>query len=541
MKNKNRILLSSMIAVSFATLANIAGAANIIKADNSDALNLTSSYIGGALPTASDTLFYDSTLTAISNSRLGASLSISGINISSGLENTIALTSGSTLTIGAGGINHSGEGTFAFGSFVRLGGNLSHTSSGALSFSGGVGALVITASQTWTTSGRVNINTTIGGLTATRTLSAGGAGSYYLTRTTDYNSFVTFNNTGAVVIQNQTITISGTNNTNVGFGIQSGTARIASMGNLTFASSIGINRPSIDATGTLEFIGNTETSDKGVRRHVDGVSTLNVATAGQTLTMSGDLSPSSTLLTGGWSFGGAGNLTLSGPITDAASTTVAKIGAGTLTLSGALNTYSGATTVTGGNLTVASTGNINSTSDVSIGAARFNYNSSTPLSKAVTFSGTGGTLSGTGTITPAVVVTSGNTYSPGASGAVGTQTLTGGVTFNPGSIFDWDIATSGSIEIGHDTVTNTGGLAGNGAIFNVVLGAGSYADPFWDTARSWSDVFGTGTMANVFSSITGASVVWDPITSYGNVANQGAFTMSGNTLSWTVVPEPTSA
>ncbi|MGL5019971.1 MAG: beta strand repeat-containing protein [Luteolibacter sp.] len=219
---------------------------------------------------------------------------------------------------------------------------------------------------------------------------------------------------------------------------------------------------------------------------------------------------------------------------------IVKAGSGTITLTGASNTYSGTTTVSGGKLTIAS-GSINSTSGISIAGGELNYNSSTALSKAATFSGTGGTLSGTGTVTPAVTVTSGNTYTPGVKGSAGTQTLTGGVTFNSGSIFQWDINVSGASETGHDTVTNPGGLGGTDAVFNVVLGTGTYAAAFWDTDRSWGDIFSAGTLASVFSSITGTGVVWDPINFRGDVADQGYFTRAANTLSWTAVPEPTSA
>jgi autotransporter-associated beta strand protein len=243
----------------------------------------------------------------------------------------------------------------------------------------------------------------------------------------------------------------------------------------------------------------------------------------------------------------ATTLAVSGPIVDTAfGSSSARVGSllksnsGTLTLSGT-NTYTGDTLISGGTLKLDATGTINNTSGVSIGAGEFSYNSATALTQAVSFSGSSGTLSGTGTITPAVTVASNNTYTPGVKGAAGTQTLTGGVTFDSGSIFQWDIGTSGGSETGHDTVTNTGGLAGSAAVFNVVLGTGAYTDTFWDTAQSWSDVFSVGNLASVFSSITGTGVTWDSGTSRGNVTGEGYFTMATNTLSWTAVPEPTSA
>lgn len=252
--------------------------------------------------------------------------------------------------------------------------------------------------------------------------------------------------------------------------------------------------------------------------------------------------------------GSANNLssTFSGSISGSGGNLV-KAASGTLTLTGT-STYSGTTTVSDGKLVIGSTGTINSTSGVSIGAAEFNYNSGTALSQPVTFSGTGGTLSGTGTITPGFTVTSGNTYTPGTVEAmgggttgVGTQTLSGAVTFNPGSIFEWDFAApttdpgAGATNAGsYDKVVANGAVTGN-AVFNVVLGSNVFSDSFWNTNKSWTDIFttiggGTFALETLFTSFGGVNV--QPS---GTVHNQGYFTTTGNTLNWTAVPEPTSA
>ncbi len=120
-------------------------------------------------------------------------------------------------------------------------------------------------------------------------------------------------------------------------------------------------------------------------------------------------------------------------------TSLTKSGVGTWILD-QVNPYLGSTTVSGGKLTIASTGTINSTSGVTINGGEFNYNSSTALSQPVSFTGTGGTLSGSGTITPAVTVTSGNTIAPGNS--VGNLS-TGNLTLNSGSVYsaEADLAT----------------------------------------------------------------------------------------------------
>lgn len=234
---------------------------------------------------------------------------------------------------------------------------------------------------------------------------------------------------------------------------------------------------------------------------------------------------------------------------------------GTLTLTGT-NTYSGATTVSGGKLVVGSTGTINSTSGVTIGTAstaatvEFNYNSTTALSKPVSFAwaSTGGILSGTGTITPGFTVTSGNTYTPGTvqaqgggSAGVGTQTLSGAVTFNSGSIFEWDLAgtttdpgAGASNQGTYDKVVANGAVTG-ATMLTVVLGNTGYGNAFWDTNKSWTNIFtttggGTFNLSTLFSSFGGTDV--QPS---GIVPGQGYFSTSGNTLNWTAVPEPTSA
>ena len=57
--------------------------------------------------------------------------------------------------------------------------------------------------------------------------------------------------------------------------------------------------------------------------------------------------------------------------------------------------YTGSTAISGGKLSIAAAGSISSTSGVTIGAAEFNDNSSTPLSTGpVSFTSTGGILSG---------------------------------------------------------------------------------------------------------------------------------------------------
>src|SRR5215471_4407427 len=75
-------------------------AATVIKANNDDALNLNTSWIGGVVPTLDDIVRFDSTLTSAHSPNLGANTNWLGIKLTnpSGLV-TIGNSPASTLTL----------------------------------------------------------------------------------------------------------------------------------------------------------------------------------------------------------------------------------------------------------------------------------------------------------------------------------------------------------------------------------------------------------------------------------------------------------
>jgi len=213
---------------------------------------------------------------------------------------------------------------------------------------------------------------------------------------------------------------------------------------------------------------------------------------------------------------------------------VLKTGTGTTTLAGT-NTYSGATTVSNGKLLV--NGSITGSGAVSV-------------ANAAILGGTG-SIAGATTISAGGIHTAGDVVTgtnPSGAGTIGKGIFTTGVTYNQGSIFEWNLTANTSTTTGtrgtdYDAV-NTAALATTetGAIFRVVLnGSQNFSETFWQQSRHWDDIFtnvdGTTNwnIASIFSSVqtynSGSSVT----------PTGGSFSMSGTSLTWTAVPEPTTA
>jgi uncharacterized protein (TIGR03382 family) len=70
----------------------------------------------------------------------------------------------------------------------------------------------------------------------------------------------------------------------------------------------------------------------------------------------------------------------------------------------------------------------------------------------------------------------------------------------------------------------------------------TFADTFWATTQTWNNIFTTdgsaaiANWANIFTTVTVVNSSFDTITPAG-----GSFSASGNTLTWTAVPESSSA
>lgn len=347
-----------------------------------------------------------------------------------------------------------------------------------------------------------------------------------------------------------TLFLNNDNNTATGqFIVNNGTVQVTKLANTGSNSSLGtgslssVIRLGDTQNPSLEYVGATDSSTNrrimlattgggstGATILNNGVGKLtfsdssffndtNAATIARTLTL-----------------GGANTLdnTISGGIRDntglGGTVGVTKQDAGTWILDGD-NTYKGTTTVTAGSLLI-------------------NGNQSTATG-AVVVSNTDTRLMGTGTVGGATTINAGAIHSAGsATGAVGNQAFSSSLTYANGSIFEWDI-NANDTTTGFDTVAVTGDLngatGGDTSIFRVVFGTTAKAgvndsgNAFWNTAstsREWSmtSLFGKDFTSGLFTSVQtyDSAGVFD-------VSSKGSFTITGSTLNWTAVPEPTSA
>ena len=99
-------LLGTTIATTI-TLTLSASADEVVKANNADALNSTSSWALGSLPTATDVALWDSTVTTANNPALGADTSWGGVKVTNPGGLVTIGTGGNNFTIGASGVDMS--------------------------------------------------------------------------------------------------------------------------------------------------------------------------------------------------------------------------------------------------------------------------------------------------------------------------------------------------------------------------------------------------------------------------------------------------
>lgn len=317
------------------------------------------------------------------------------------------------------------------------------------------------------------------------------------------------------VVQNSATSKMVLSGTNTNFaGAVTVTAGTLQLGNV---SALNANNQVTVATGAIFDINANDVMIGGLGT---GTGTVTNTGAAKTLTLSGGTNKS---------FGGV--ITASTPANMAL--TVALTGGATQTLTGT-NTYSGATQVNSGKLVVGVAGAGSITSNVTVAS--------------------GATVGGSGTITGNVTLSGESALNAknggklAAGNSPGVLTATGTTTFNTGSIFSWELDTDTS-NPGRGTEydgVNTAALAGSDAVFHIVLSdTEGFGDNFWATTHHWSDIFknatGTTNLTN-WSSIFTSFAYTDGTNNLTPVGGSFAWTgANGNTLTWSAVPEPTSA
>ncbi len=337
----------------------------------------------------------------------------------------------------------------------------------------------------------------------------------------------------------------------------------------TAQASIRVGDGSAAGAGTVATIASALTGTGGINKNDLGTLILtgaNTYTGGTTVT-AGTLVGNTTSLTGSiidnaaLVFNQTTTGTYSGTISGTGSLT--KTGAGTLILTGT-NTYTGGTLISEGTLQIGNGGasgsivgnvvnnatlvfNRSGTYDfpgtitgsgavIITGGSTVNFTSAAgyngnigvadssfvlspnAVSRSSYTIGTGGTISGTGTI-GGLTVASGGTAAPGYS--PGTLTVAGNVTFLPGSVYSVDVTPSGA----HDLITASGTASILGGTVAVNATAGGYSP-----VTTLTILQASGGVSGTFASVTSNLAFLTPLLGYD--ANDVYLTLRRNDISF---------
>ena len=503
----------------------------------------------------------------------GTLVAISGTGtIDSGTGTTITtnysvLGSGSfafASTVGAQ-VNVQSDAMASFSEEIAAGGDVKILVGGRGTFNGAMNGTVTTAGVT-TFGAAVNSNVTVTGGTATF---SGTSGTDSAINTTAGTSI--FNGTiGGVAHATQasaTSEIRGNVLSTADVRAENGgTVKLLGSGSFVAAGlfnggSVIIDRDAnldlaaaISGTGSLTKLNGTTLTLTGNNTYsgltIISGGTLSVGNGGASGVLAGNVLNNAALV-----FNRSDNSSFSGSVAGTGS--LAKLGGGLLALSGSSN-YSGATVVSGGRLTIESAGSLNGTSGISVNGAEFRYNSAATLAATITFGGSAGTLSGTGTIGSALTVGTNAILSPGNS--PGTQAFAGGLTWAPGGTYVWELKSlTGAPGTDWDLLSVSGGTFDISALttenrFNLnlvtlngsnspgpldigyVAGA-SYEFQIASFATLGSGTYGFGANSDLTSLFTIDLAGWQgPQPSLGDMSVR--VNSAGNAIQLVIVPEP---
>ncbi len=353
------------------------------------------------------------------------------------------------------------------------------------------------------------------GATRTFTVADGSAASDMLVSAVISNGGLTKAGLG-------TLTLSGANTYSGGTTVSAGTlagnteslqGNITNNGNVTFNQTVdGTYFSVMDGSGSL-----TKTGAGNLTIGENSYSGGTLISAGTLTVFGGSVIEGNVINNASLVFNQLTSGTYAGVISGSGDLT--KNGSGALILSGA-NTYTGDTLVSAGALVVNGS-----------------------VAGAVTVQ-SGGILMGNGTVNGATTIEEGGIHSVGNS--PGIQTFNSSLTYEPGSVFQWDLNTTLTGRGTSYDAVNASSVAGSGALFEIKLaGTQDFSDSYWTADHQWNDIFmdaagefNTADWASVFSG--GFLYSFNGQTSAPNAL--GAFTLDGNSLIWTAavsaVPEP---
>lgn len=492
-------------------VAEMATAADVIKANNTDNLNLGTTWDGGTAPTSADTAVWDSTVTAANATNLGADLVWGGMEVTSpGGAVTVQFGAGQSLTLGAGGIDMSAATQNA--SVMRS------------AVTNTAGTLVVGADQTWTIasgrgltlfntsnsanqrlSGSGNLTVTGGGVV---TMNVGDAGSTSFTpgngndtytgnwTITGGSKVISLRNgthawgQGSITLDNGIMSQQQGNwsySNSIVVGAGGGTINNDSTGNSRYMNLTGtisgsgpLSFNSLAAmtgnegfilTGANTFTGPMTIEPNGTVRIGGSVTTTQNGTGAGTL---GSIEPSVAITNNGiLGFGWTDAQTFANPISGSGIVRLGRTGGvapttQVVTLSGT-STYTGATQVNAGRLNL--TGSINSPITVATGASVSGTGSSAEL---LTLSSGGGiALAGGATTT---------SFSVNGATFAGANTVTFLTPAVPGTVYDVFTYGSGPVTTPENLSVNwRGTLEEDGPSQTYIFTAGSTATLTWNT------------------------------------------------------------
>ncbi len=403
-----------VLFLALAMFGTNARAALIVKADNTNSLSNSNSWVGGIVPGASDIVVWNNTvITNITSSVFGSNSSWQGIQI---------VNPGSNITFGIGTTNYG----------INLGSSGIDMAASTVDFTINR-YLNLVAPQTWdVASGRtLTVNVGFGSSTITNNgnrLTIQGAGNTVIPSVINGSGGVTKAAAG-------TLTFSGANTFTGGSTINGGTILIAVNNVSTTSGALGTSTAAValgDATGSanaslLTSGAFTFANAVTVASGSSGTATLGGNSA-DTSTFSGNItlnkSATITAVSGG-------NATFSG-IISGSGFGITKTGAGIVTLSGS-NTFTGGTTINAGSLRLGTNNALASTGAMTLNGGTFSSRGFTNMLGALSIQSSSIINLGTNGTTATLTFASGS-YTAGTL-TISNWTGTAGVSGTADKIF----------------------------------------------------------------------------------------------------------